>query len=161
MVELAVRRDSTAMPKIVGVSGKAETPGTKLRASDMGWPGMMSIRLHELDGMYDHPSLPMAGDHYQLLELQCHSKLAGRRIQRPKKGAKGDALEENVDATPAQRYVLCSVTSTKLGQFDCGLVSYICRAIHFELSEHCISYFLSVGRTLAHFQVLHPLFCME
>ncbi|XP_024402345.1 transcription initiation factor TFIID subunit 2 isoform X1 [Physcomitrium patens] len=102
MVELAVHRESTAMPKHVGVIGKVEAPESKLRLSDMGWPGMMSIRLHELDGMYDHPSLPMAGDCYQLLELQCHSKLAGRRIQRPKKGAKGEAVEDNVDATPAQ-----------------------------------------------------------
>lgn len=109
MVELAVRRESTAMPKHVGVTGKVEAPESKLRVSDMGWPGMMSIRLHELDGMYDHPSLPMAGDCYQLLELQCHSKLAGRRIQRPKKGAKGEALEDNVDATPAQRCLQTAV----------------------------------------------------
>ncbi|XP_024359807.1 transcription initiation factor TFIID subunit 2 isoform X2 [Physcomitrium patens] len=102
MVELAVRRESTSIPKRVGAVGKLEIPDLKLRNSDMGWPGMMSIRLHELDGMYDHPSLPMAGDCYQLLELQCHSKLAGRRMQRPKKGTKGEAVEDRVDATPAQ-----------------------------------------------------------
>lgn len=106
MVELAVRRESTARRKHVG---KTDIPESRLRVSDMGWPGMMSIRLHELDGMYDHPNLPMAGDCLQLLELQCHSKLAGRRIQRPKKGAKGEALEDNVDATPAQRYLQTAV----------------------------------------------------
>ena len=104
MVELAIRRESTAVSQCLGGSGKAENPGGKLRVQDMGWPGMMSIRLHELDGMYDHPSLPMAGDRYQLLELQCHSKLAGRRIQRPKRGSKTDALDDNVEATPAQGY---------------------------------------------------------
>lgn len=106
MVELAVRRVSTAVSR--PVAGLAKTEGAaagKFRAADMGWPGMMSIRLHELDGMYDHPSLPMAGDALQLLELQCHSKLAGRRIQRPKKGTtKADAVEDNVESTPAPRY---------------------------------------------------------
>lgn len=128
MVELAVRRESTAMPKHVGVTGKVGTPESKLRDSNMGWPGMMSIRLHELDGMYDHPSLPMAGDCYQLLELQCHSKLAGRRIQRPKKGAKGEALEENVDATPAQRYLQTAVV---LGGFWFHM--------WFSILDYCIS----------------------
>ncbi|KAH8975592.1 hypothetical protein BDL97_01G166800 [Sphagnum fallax] len=103
MVELAVRRVSTAVSRPVAGLAKIEGAAAgKLRAADMGWPGMMSIRLHELDGMYDHPSLPMAGDALQLLELQCHSKLAGRRIQRPKKGTtKADAVEDNVESTPA------------------------------------------------------------
>jgi transcription initiation factor TFIID subunit 2 len=56
---------------------------------------MMSVRVYELDGMYDHLSLPMAGDTCQLLEIQCHSKLVARRIQRPKKGGKGDGSDDN------------------------------------------------------------------
>ncbi|KAK3032921.1 hypothetical protein RJ639_036502 [Escallonia herrerae] len=62
-----------------------------------GWPGMMSIRVHELDGMYDHPILPMAGETWQLLEIQCHSKLAAKRFQKPKKGLKPDVSDEIAD----------------------------------------------------------------
>ncbi|KAF3774064.1 Transcription initiation factor TFIID subunit 2 [Nymphaea thermarum] len=51
--------------------------------------------------MYDHPSLPMAGDTRQLLKLQCHCKLAAKRIQRPKKGSKPDGSDDNGDATSA------------------------------------------------------------
>ncbi|KAJ7565528.1 hypothetical protein O6H91_02G064000 [Diphasiastrum complanatum] len=98
MVELAVHRGCTAdLSTLVGAGSVEGGP----RAIDVGWPGMMSIRLHELDGMYDHPSLPMAGDTYQLLELQCHTKLAGRRLQKPKKGSKLDAVDENVELAPA------------------------------------------------------------
>lgn len=94
MVELAVHRSSTASSEKIMESnsdGVAERP----RGTDIGWPGMMSIRVHEIDGMYDHPSLPMAGDTYQLLEIHCHSKLAGRRIQRPKKGNRADGVEDS------------------------------------------------------------------
>ncbi|KAL3700556.1 hypothetical protein R1sor_018578 [Riccia sorocarpa] len=93
MVELAVQRESTAARDLA-----TDENGNKPAVPDPGWPGMMSIRVHELDGMYDHPSLPMAGDTYQLLEIQCHSKLAGRRIAKPKKGSKADAADDNVDA---------------------------------------------------------------
>ncbi|KAK4567799.1 hypothetical protein RGQ29_003526, partial [Quercus rubra] len=55
----------------------------------------------ELDGMYDHPILPMAGDTWQLLEIQCHAKLAARRFQKPKKGSKPDGSDDNGDVTPA------------------------------------------------------------
>lgn len=68
------------------------------RDVDVGWPGIMSIRVYELDGMSDHPKLPMAGDRWQLLELPCHSKLAAKRYQKPKKGGKPDGADENVDA---------------------------------------------------------------
>ncbi|KAF2608416.1 hypothetical protein F2Q68_00046405 [Brassica cretica] len=67
------------------------------RDVDVGWPGIMSIRVYELDGMSDHPKLPMAGDRWQLLELPCHSKLAAKRYQKPKKGGKPDGADENVD----------------------------------------------------------------
>ncbi|KAL2651150.1 hypothetical protein R1flu_019278 [Riccia fluitans] len=93
MVELAVQRESTA-GRDLATADNVNKPAVP----DPGWPGMMSIRVHELDGMYDHPSLPMAGDTYQLLEIQCHSKLAGRRIAKPKKGSRADAADDNVDA---------------------------------------------------------------
>ncbi|KAF3774532.1 Transcription initiation factor TFIID subunit 2 [Nymphaea thermarum] len=90
MTELAVLRGCTAAAE-----------STVASFSDVGWLGMMSIRVHELDGMYDHPSLPMAGDSWRLLELQCHSKLAVKRIQWPKKGSKPDGSDDNGDATSA------------------------------------------------------------
>lgn len=98
MVELAALRGCTALP-----SSRASildiNPETENRDGDVGWPGMMSIRVHELDGMYDHPILPMAGEAWQLLEIQCHSKLAARRFQKPKKGSKPDGSDDNGDAS--------------------------------------------------------------
>ncbi|KAG2667311.1 hypothetical protein I3760_15G108100 [Carya illinoinensis] len=100
MVELAVLRGCTASPdsgaSVLNINADSEN-----RESDIGWPGMMSIRIYELDGMYDHPILPMAGDIWQLLEIQCHSKLAARRFQKPKKGSKPDGSDDNGDVMPA------------------------------------------------------------
>lgn len=96
MIELAVMRGCTA--KSSSISNSNPESGT--REGDAGWPGMMSIRVHELDGMYDHPSLPMAGDTWQLLEIQCHSKLAAKRIQKSKKGSKPDGSDDNAEITP-------------------------------------------------------------
>lgn len=96
MIEFAVMRGCTA--KASGVSNGNIDNGT--RDGDIGWPGMMSIRVHELDGTYDHPSLPLAGDTWQLLEIQCHSKLASKRIQKPKKGSKPDGSDDNADTAP-------------------------------------------------------------
>ncbi|XP_071704745.1 transcription initiation factor TFIID subunit 2 isoform X2 [Rutidosis leptorrhynchoides] len=89
LVELAALRGCTATPDT--------KPDLVKREPDVGWPGMMSIRVHELDGMYDHPVLPMAGETWQLLEIQCHSKLASKRIQKPKRGPKHDGSDDNVD----------------------------------------------------------------
>ena len=91
-------RGFTAMPdtSTEPTYGKAESENR-----EGGWPGMMSIRVHELDGMYDHPILPMAGETGQLLEIQCHSKLAAKRFQRPKKGAKPDGSDDNNEAPPS------------------------------------------------------------
>lgn len=100
MVELAVLRGCTARPdSIAGLSNR--NPDPEKRECDVGWPGMMSIWVHELDGMYDHPILPMAGDAWQLLEIQCHSKLAAKRLQNPKKGSKPDGSDDNGDYVPA------------------------------------------------------------
>lgn len=99
MIEVAVHRGCTVSSEKV-FQPKGDVVGERQRLADVGWPGMMSIRVHEIDGMYDHPSLPMAGDTYQLLEIHCHSKLAGRRIQRPKKGSRADGAED-VDLAPA------------------------------------------------------------
>lgn len=95
MVELAVHRESTASSERSVTDDVSES---KPVTADLGWPGMMSIRIHELDGMYDHPSLPMAGESYQLLDIQCHSKLAGRRVPKPKRGSKPEAADDNMDA---------------------------------------------------------------
>lgn len=99
MVELAVLRGCTSRPDSwIGVANI--NPDSENRESGIGWPGMMSIRVHELDGMYDHPILPMAGEPWQLLEIQCHSKLATKRFQKPKKGMKADGSDDNGDAAP-------------------------------------------------------------
>ncbi|GAY58071.1 hypothetical protein CUMW_184270 [Citrus unshiu] len=97
IVELAVLRDCTAKPDSRTPVLSSNTDSEN-RDGDIGWPGMMSIRVHELDGMYDHPILPMAGDAWQLLEIQCHSKLAARRALKPKKGSKPDGCDDNGDA---------------------------------------------------------------
>ncbi|XP_043715873.1 transcription initiation factor TFIID subunit 2 isoform X2 [Telopea speciosissima] len=94
LIELAVLRGCTAMLDSI-TSIPNGIPESETREGDVGWPGMMSIRVHELDGMYDHPILPMAGESWQLLEIQLHSKLAARRIQKPKKGSKPDGSDDN------------------------------------------------------------------
>ncbi|WOL20068.1 hypothetical protein Cni_G28870 [Canna indica] len=98
MVELAVMRSCTAKPASV-FTGSQDNEN---REGDTGWPGMMSVRVHELDGVYDHPVLPMAGERCQLLEIQCHSKLAAKRIQKTKKGSKADGSDDNADVAPTQ-----------------------------------------------------------
>lgn len=112
MVELAVLRECTAASD---ASASVLNPDLENREADIGWPGMMSIRVYELDGMYDHPVLPLAGEMWQLLEIQCHSKLAARRFQKPKKGSKPDGSDENGDAVPAadmrSRYTVMPVCS--------------------------------------------------
>lgn len=97
MIELAVLRGCTSMPDSwIGVDNLHTE--SENREGGIGWPGMMSIRVHELDGMYDHPILPLAGEPWQLLEIQCHSKLAAKRFQKPKKGLKTDGSDDNTDA---------------------------------------------------------------
>ncbi|KAL6994921.1 Transcription initiation factor TFIID subunit 2 [Sarracenia purpurea var. burkii] len=97
MVELAVMRGCTATSDSIATVSNGN-PDSESREGDVGWPGMMSIRVHELDGMYDHPILPMSGETWQLLEIQCHSKLAAKRFQKPKKGSKPDGSDDNGDA---------------------------------------------------------------
>ncbi|KAK3225655.1 hypothetical protein Dsin_005517 [Dipteronia sinensis] len=100
IVELAVLRECTATLDSNALLFNPN-PDSENRDGDIGWPGMMSIRVHELDGMYDHPILPMAGDAWQLLEIQCHSKLAARRSLKPKKGSKPDGSDDNGDVVAA------------------------------------------------------------
>ncbi|XP_008244038.1 PREDICTED: transcription initiation factor TFIID subunit 2 [Prunus mume] len=100
MVELAVLRGCTGLSDS-SASVVNANPESEKRDGDNGWPGMMSIRAHELDGTFDHPVLPMAGEVWQLLEIQCHSKLAARRFQKPKKGSKLDGADDNGDGAPA------------------------------------------------------------
>lgn len=112
IVELAVLRDCTVKPDSRTPVLSSNTDSEN-RDGDIGWPGMMSIRVHELDGMYDHPILPMAGDAWQLLEIQCHSKLAARRALKPKKGSKPDGCDDNGDAVAVldmrSRYVVMAL----------------------------------------------------
>ncbi|KAK1407423.1 hypothetical protein QVD17_39039 [Tagetes erecta] len=96
LVELAALRGCTATPESNSTFSNPK-PDFAKREADAGWPGMMSIRVHELDGMYDHPVLPMAGETWQLLEIQCHSRLASKRFQKPKKGPKHDGSDDNAD----------------------------------------------------------------
>lgn len=99
MIELAALRGCTSRPDSwVGIDNI--NPDSENRDGVVGWPGMMSVRVHELDGMYDHPFLPMAGEPWQLLEIQCHSKLASKRFQKTKKGVKGDGSDDNGDFVP-------------------------------------------------------------
>ncbi|KAK4361969.1 hypothetical protein RND71_017210 [Anisodus tanguticus] len=95
MVELAISRECTARldSSATMTNGK---PDSEKQDGD-GWPGMMSIRVHELDGMYDHPILPMTGEPWQLLEFQCHSRFAAKRFQKPKKASKPDGSDDNGD----------------------------------------------------------------
>ncbi|KAF5206181.1 Transcription initiation factor tfiid subunit [Thalictrum thalictroides] len=95
-IELAVLRGCTSTQDSPTLDSNGN-PDTEAREGDVGWPGMMSIRVYELDGMYDHPILPMAGEDLQLLEIQCHSRLAAKRLQKPKKGSKPDGSDDNGD----------------------------------------------------------------
>lgn len=98
IIELAVLRECTATLDSSVLVLNAN-PDSENRDGDYGWPGVMTIRVYELDGMSDHPDLPMSGDVWQLLEIACHSKLAARRYQKPKKGSKPDGSDDNGDIT--------------------------------------------------------------
>ncbi|KAF7072472.1 hypothetical protein CFC21_077591 [Triticum aestivum] len=95
LVELAVSRGCTAKAD----PGSDSHVNGDIQEGATGWPGMMSVRVHETDGVYDHPILPMAGEALQVVELQCHSKLAAKRFQKTKKGSKPDGSDDNVDAS--------------------------------------------------------------
>lgn len=95
MVELAILRECTARFDLGDTMSNGK-PDSEKQEGD-GWPGMMSIRVHELDGMYDHPILPMTGEPWQLLEFQCHSRLAAKRFQKTKKSSKPDGSDDNGD----------------------------------------------------------------
>ncbi|CAM0951320.1 unnamed protein product [Alopecurus aequalis] len=95
MVELAVSRGCTAKAD----PGSDSHPDGDIQEGATGWPGMMSVRVHETDGVYDHPILPMAGEALQVVELQCHSKLVAKRFQKTKKGSKPDGSDDNIDAS--------------------------------------------------------------
>lgn len=96
IVELAVLRECTAKLD-PNTSLRNGNPDFENRDADIGWPGVMTIRVYELDGMSDHPDLPLAGERWQLLEIPCHSKLAARRYQKPKKGSRPDGSDDNGD----------------------------------------------------------------
>ncbi|XP_021849855.1 transcription initiation factor TFIID subunit 2 isoform X2 [Spinacia oleracea] len=95
LVELAAYRECTVTPSAVAPTTNSNIDSEN-REGDSGWPGMMTIKVHELDGTHDH-LLPMAGDAWQLLEIKCHSRLAAKRFQKPKKGSKPDGSDDNGD----------------------------------------------------------------
>lgn len=95
MIELAISRGCTAKAT---PDTDSHTNGDT-REGDTGWPGMMSVRVHETDGAYDHPVLPMAGEALQVVEIQCHSKLAAKRVWKSKKNTKHDGSDDNIDAS--------------------------------------------------------------
>ncbi|RLM53139.1 hypothetical protein C2845_PMPSC040778 [Panicum miliaceum] len=95
MIELAVSRGCTAKAT---PDSDSHTNGD-IREGDAGWPGMMSVRVHETDGAYDHPVLPMAGEALQVVEIQCHSKLAAKRVWKSKKSTKFDGSDDNIDVS--------------------------------------------------------------
>ncbi|WVZ64918.1 hypothetical protein U9M48_014365 [Paspalum notatum var. saurae] len=95
MIELAVSRGCTAKPR---PDSDSHINGDT-REGDAGWPGMMSVRVHETDGPYDHPVLPMAGEALQVVEIPCHSKLAAKRVWKSKKNTKVDGSDDNIDAS--------------------------------------------------------------
>ncbi|KAL5722272.1 hypothetical protein ACHQM5_005812 [Ranunculus cassubicifolius] len=96
MIELAVLRGCTTAQDSATLDTNSNTDA-ETREGNIGWPGMMSIRVYELDGNYDHPILPMSGEDLQLVEIQCHSRLAAKRFQKPKKGSKPDGSDDNGD----------------------------------------------------------------
>ncbi|KAF8657673.1 hypothetical protein HU200_059828 [Digitaria exilis] len=95
MIELAVSRGCTAKAT---PDSDSHTNGDT-RENDAGWPGMMSVRVHETDGAYDHPVLPMAGEALQVVEIQCHSRLAAKRVWKSKKNTKIDGSDDNIDVS--------------------------------------------------------------
>ncbi|XP_066390227.1 transcription initiation factor TFIID subunit 2-like [Miscanthus floridulus] len=95
MIELAVSRGCTAKATPDPYTHTNGDP----REGDAGWPGMMSVRVHETDGAYDNPVLPMAGEALQVVEIQCHSRLAAKRVWKSKKNTKLDGSDDNIDAS--------------------------------------------------------------
>ncbi|PAN12339.1 hypothetical protein PAHAL_2G260400 [Panicum hallii] len=95
MIELAVSRGCTAK----ATPDSDSHINGDIREGDAGWPGMMSVRVHETDGVYDHPVLPMAGEALQVVEIQCHSKLAAKRVWKSKKSTKFDGSDDNIDVS--------------------------------------------------------------
>ncbi|XP_044968622.1 transcription initiation factor TFIID subunit 2-like [Hordeum vulgare subsp. vulgare] len=95
LVELAVSRGCTAKAD----PGSDNHVNGDIQEGATGWPGMMSVRVHETGGAYDHLILPMAGEALHVVELQCHSKVAAKRFQKTKKGSKPDGSDDNVDAS--------------------------------------------------------------
>jgi transcription initiation factor TFIID subunit 2 len=123
MVELAVLRGCTSL-QTSSTAVLDIHPDTENRDGDSGYPGMMSIRVYELDGMYDHPILPMAGEAWQLLEIQCHSRLAARRFQKSKKGVKHDGSDDNGDV-PSMDIRSRFVSFIFLSLFGCVVIEFL------------------------------------
>ena len=130
LVELAVSRGCTAKADPVSdshVNGDIQEGAT-------GWPGMMSVRVHETDGVYDHPILPMAGEALQVVELQCHSKLAAKRFQKTKKGSKPDGSDDNVDASTQENRTR-SILTNPLLSLSCSLLETYFKSVYCSMDS--------------------------
>ncbi|TVU09497.1 hypothetical protein EJB05_42973 [Eragrostis curvula] len=76
MIELAVSRCCTAKS---APDSDTHTNGDT-REGDAGWPGMMSM-----------------------VEIQCHSKLAPKRVWKSKKNTKNDGSDDNIDSSTQEK----------------------------------------------------------
>ncbi|KAL9273331.1 Transcription initiation factor TFIID subunit 2-like protein [Drosera capensis] len=128
LAELAAFRECTAVSVMIvpGLGGNSDSLNREI---DSGWPGMMTIKVHELDGTHDH-LLPMSGDAWQLLEIKCHSRLTTKRFQKPKKSSKPDGSDDNGDA-PGQFDIRTSAESPLLWLRADPLMEYLAE-IHFN-----------------------------
>ncbi|KAL9250327.1 Transcription initiation factor TFIID subunit 2-like protein [Drosera capensis] len=104
LAELAAFRECTAVSVMIvpGLGGNSDSLNREI---DSGWPGMMTIKVHELYGTHDH-LLPMSGDAWQLLEIKCHSRLTTKRFQKPKKSSKPHGSDDSGDAPGQLIFVL-------------------------------------------------------
>ena len=129
MVELAVSRGCTAKAD----PGSDSHPDGDIQEGATAWPGMMSVRVHETDAVYDHPILPMAGEALQVVELQCHSKLAAKRFQKTKKGSKPDGSDDNIDASTQENRTRFVFPNSLFLILYLKLISHLCTAAWMHL----------------------------
>ncbi|KVH88636.1 hypothetical protein Ccrd_026234, partial [Cynara cardunculus var. scolymus] len=158
LVELAALRGCTATPDS-NSSVSNTKPDFVKREADVGWPGMMSIRVHELDGMYDHPVLPMAGETWQLLEIQCHSKLAAKRFQKPKKGSKHDGSDDNINQLEKDKDVVAQAQAITALELFPRLLSIVNALSNLLCDSQCMMWRLCTCNTWLHMAFINYTKC--
>ncbi|KAL4357760.1 hypothetical protein S245_030783 [Arachis hypogaea] len=88
----------------------------------------------------NHPILPMAGEAWQLSEIQCHSKLAARRFQKPKKGLKLDGSDDSGDVPSMDVRSSTMTTMGTLTQMSSGLLHWFSRLASLNLGNRVSFY---------------------